>query len=104
MTLNVTKDVNNHPIQAVEPVSASVAKASISGSSVQLTIPTGSVLIRCASNNNCYIEFGTNPTATTNSMLFPAGVEIFRVPAGATKIAVIQDGAVTGTFQVTKMV
>jgi hypothetical protein len=101
--VNVTRDANGLVIQALAPDSSAIAKATIGAASVQLTIPSNAEVIRCSSNANCYILFGTNPTADANSILFPTGVELFRVPPDVTKIAVIQDGASTGTFVITRM-
>jgi hypothetical protein len=44
---------------------------------------TATKIVRLATDTQCYIEVGSNPTATANSMLLPAsGVEYFGVTAG----------------------
>ena len=53
--------------------------------------------IRFITTSNCWISFGTNPTATAlppNSFYFPTGLcDYHGVPPGATHLAVIQDSA-----------
>lgn len=102
--VNLTPDANGKFIQALSPDTSNTTSVAIDASSVQLTLPSNTEVIRCAADADCFILFGTDPTATDEAMLFPSGVEVFRVPNGATKIAVIQSGSSTGTFNVTKLV
>lgn len=96
-------DQNGVPIQVLAPISS--AKVAISGTSARVAIPAGSEVIRVAANGNCYIAFGNSSVvATANDMLFPVGSELFVIPPAATHVAVIQDGAATGSVVVTTMV
>lgn len=59
-------------------------------------------IIRVATNQDVYCELGNNPTATTGSMLMPAGaIEFFAVDPGQ-KIAVLQVST-SGRFTVTEL-
>lgn len=102
-TLNLRRDKNNNAIQAITPNTTSCVNVAISGSSASDALPVGAEVVRLASSGNCYFVFGIGsaPTATTSNMLFPTGVEVINVPAGATHFAVIQEGAATGTFSLT---
>lgn len=96
-------DQLGNPIQVLAP--ATTVKAAITASSARVALPTDSEVVRVAADGNCYIAFGNGSVvATANDILFPVGSEMFRVPAGATNIAVIQDGAATGSLVVTSMV
>jgi hypothetical protein len=61
--------------------------------------------IRIATTGNCWVNIATNPTATAGvgSFYLPATqIEYVHVNPGQ-KIAVIQDGASTGTFSVSEL-
>lgn len=54
-------------------------------------LPAEAFVVRVAAVNDCYINFGTSGvTASGTSVFFPKGSELFKVPAGATHMAVIQ--------------
>ena len=96
------RDMLGWPIQAMAP--GTTAVVAIGAASANVALPANAEVVRLAGNNNCHINFGTSGvTATTSSMLFPTGAEIFKVPAGATHVACIQSGAVTGSVTITKM-
>lgn len=48
-------------------------------------------MVRVVSDADCYIEFGTNPTAAAGSIYLPSGiVEYFGVPSGQSfKVAAV---------------
>lgn len=108
MTTSLHVDANGNAVQSVQLI-GTPAKIAIGASSASTAIPSVGPdvarIVRVASNASCYIAFGTSGVAaTTDSTLFPAGVEVLTVPPTATHIACIQDGAVTGTFQITAVV
>lgn len=88
-------DSTGAPIQAVSLLGTD--KVSFTGTSVQsLVIPEGITLVRITTTENCFIEFGANPTATTTSHYFLSGLpDYFRVVPG-TKLAFLQE-TVAGT-------
>lgn len=99
------KDKWGNPLQALAPDPTGVAVVAIGAVSARVALPADSTVLRVASNQKCYFRFGDAAVAAAGTdSLFQAGTEIFTVPAGATHIAVIQDGAVTGTMTLTRMV
>jgi hypothetical protein len=58
--------------------------------------------VRLIANTDCYVAFGSNPTASTSSLFLPAGsIEYFRVQPGS-QIAVIQS-TLAGTLNLSEM-
>jgi hypothetical protein len=104
-SVELARDKFNHAVQVLSPALSSTVVVAVSGTSVSGTLPTGTSIVRFASTANCHVVFGIGmaPTATTSDWLFPAGVELFTVPNGATHFAVIGAGGSTGTFSATKM-
>lgn len=104
-SVELPRDKFKSPIQCLCPALASTAVVSVSGTSAGAALPTGTNIVRFASTANCHVVFGvgSTPTATTSDMLFPAGVEVFTVPQGATHFAVINSGGSSGTFTATRM-
>ena len=100
------RDKVGFPIQALAPdyTSGAVASVSIGASATSAALPSDCDVVRVAASNDCYIRFGlTGLAAVATDSVFPKGVELFSVPAGATHFSVIQLGAVTGTVSVTRM-
>jgi hypothetical protein len=60
-------------------------------------------MVRLSATGNCHVAIGTNPTATATDMLVKAtdGPWLVKVAPGE-KIAVIQDGASTGTLNLSE--
>jgi len=88
-------------------IGVALTPVSVSGTSAQSAAISGGSgpyeLIRLVSTTNCHVEFGTNPTATTNSAYLPAGVvEYFKVNTGE-KVAAIQNSS-SGTLHIARMV
>lgn len=106
--VSLLSDSSGRALQSVA-LAGTPAKITIAASSARVAIPTvhgeTAKVVRLASNGNCYIAFGDNAVAaTSDSTLFPQGVEIQTVPKGATHVAAIQDGSATGTFQITAVI
>lgn len=103
---SLTLDKFGNAVQALEPVDTG-AQVAIGAATARVALPTGGdagELVRLVANVACYFRFGTvTVNAAATDHLFRPGVELFRVPAGATHIAVIQDGAVTGKMTITRM-
>lgn len=79
----------------------------IGAASVQATNAFGATTcdIRIVATGNCWVNIGASPTATAgaNSFYLPLGqIEYLHVNPGQ-KIAVIQDAASTGTFNVAEL-
>lgn len=103
MSGTLQRDLNSVPVQSLYPQSP--ASVSLSGTSQTIAIPAGTKFLRIASTGNAWIEFGTSSgvTATTSSLLFPGGVEVFPITPDITHVAVLQVGASTGFISVNRM-
>jgi hypothetical protein len=96
------RDGDDHAIQVLAP--SSIANIAVTASSAQVTIPTGAQIVEIGASTDCWIVWGTNPTAANSTGMFvPKGTVVYKVPDGATKIAAIQDSA-NGRISVTQLV
>jgi hypothetical protein len=101
--VTLKNDLFGNPVQALSP--STTANVSIGAASASVALPAGAEIVRLANNAKCFFKFGTSGvTATGSDVMFPVGAELFVVPSTATHIAVIQDGAVTGSLNITKMI
>ncbi len=104
-TAQLPRDKNGQPIQTLA-IDANTASLAVAGASADVALPTGARagdIVRVACNTDCHIAWGDNTiTATTSDCLFPAGVEIMRVPAGATNLAAIRVTA-NGTLTINEV-
>lgn len=97
------RDAAGNAIQALAP--DATVNVAIGVASAAAALPAGAQIVRVASNAKCFVKFGlVGLVAAGTDLMFPSGAELFTVPAGATHVAVIQDGAVTGSLNVTRMV
>lgn len=102
MSATLLRDNNGQPVHALQPLNP--ASVVLSATSQPLVIPSDSKFIRIASTGAAWVAFGTSGVvATTSSILFPPGVEVFPVPEGATHVAALQVGASTGYFSINRM-
>lgn len=87
--IHTAEDDESRVIPAVFPGNSQ--RVAIGASSVQSSAmgeTTG--LVRLTGSSDCYVSFGSNPTATTSSLYLPAGaIEYFGINPGD-KIAVLQ--------------
>ena len=66
-------------------------------------VGSGTTIIRIAVNADTYVAIGANPTASSSSMLMPAGdVEFLAVTPGVTKVAVMYVSA-AGVASITEL-
>ena len=87
-------------------IPGTVQNIAIGASSVATTntVGAGTYIIRVAVNADAYVAFGATPTATSSSMIMPAGsVEFISVTPSVTKVAVIQIGSSTGFASITEL-
>jgi hypothetical protein len=102
MSSTLIRDGNNSVVQALFPQSA--VTVALSGTSQELAIPAGTTFLRVAATGNVWIAFGAgSATATTSSILFPGGVEVFPIPLDITHMAVLQVGASAGYVSINRM-
>jgi hypothetical protein len=102
MTATLARDQNNQPVSALFPIAA--VTVALSGTSQLLAVPANTRFLRVASTGNTWVEFGNSgAVATTASILFPGGVEVFPIAPEVTHIAALQVGASTGFFSINRM-
>ena len=98
-------DQNGDAIQTLAPENTS--NVTVTGSSSSTSLPSATVsgdVVRLASDQDCYVEFGgSGVSASASSLLFMAGVEFFKVPLGATHVAALQLST-AGVLTITRMV
>ena len=101
-TPTLVRDTGGAPVQAVKPTTN--ATFATSTTSARVAIPTDGVVFRVASNASGFIAFGDSGiTASTSSMVFPAGVEVFNLKdTGHTHVAFIL-GTGSGNFSITSL-
>jgi hypothetical protein len=96
-------DTSGSAVQALQPDQN--VTLNVTTSSARVTLPTNTSLVRIACLVDVYLEFGgSSVTATTSSMLFPAGTEIFNIQAATTThVAALLVGTTSTTLHATKM-
>lgn len=104
MSLLTGSDSDGHKFQAIVTGGTSQSVA-VSGSSTQSSaFQAATTVVRVYSTTDCFLKFGTNPTAVANTSIFlPAGViDYLGVPQNQSyKVAVLQSTA-SGTLYVTE--
>ncbi len=97
MTILVS-DSNGRSVPAVRP--GATQNVAIGSSSVQSTaLGASTTLVRALATVDCWLAFGSNPTATTSGYLLVAGMENFIPVTAGSKIAVIR-ASVDGTLNI----
>ncbi len=98
------RDTGSAAIQAVFPVATTTL--SVSAPTARIAMPPNTNVVRIASNVDVYLEFGgSGVNATSSSMLFPAGAEVFScVDDNVTHVAAMLVGATPGVLTASKMV
>jgi hypothetical protein len=93
------------PISPIRPqVGIAGQNITIGASSVQsAAVNAQTYMVRLSATGNCHVAIGTNPTAAATDMLLKATDPAWLVKvAPGEKIAVIQDGASTGTLNISE--
>lgn len=88
-TIHTPEDDEGRGIPAIFPgFSQRLQIGATSSQSIPMGATTG--IVRLCPTSDCYVAFGANPTASSSSLLLPAGaVEYFGINPGD-KIAVLQ--------------
>lgn len=102
-TPQLVRDTSGTAVQALLPQGNT--NLTTSGSSQRITLPSDTRLVRIACTVDAYIEFGgSGVNATSSSMLFPIGAEVFNIQNPTiTHVAVLHVGTTPGIFSATKM-
>lgn len=105
--ISLPRDKRGADIDGVLNLDTNATVLTIGAASVRAALPSGSQIVRLAASGACHFKFGSNTVAAaaSDSHLLPANaVEYVQVPSTATDIAVIQNGAATGSLTVSKVV
>ena len=102
--ITLPQDKFGNPIQSLTP--AATVTVAIGAASVSTALPTDSAVVRVANPVAAHFSFttGAGTAVATDPLLPTMSSEFFTVPVGATFINMIQEGAVTGTATVTRMI
>lgn len=104
--VKTVQDEDSNAIQTLAPdtTRANINALTVGGTAASAQLATTSDVFRLATDADSWIMFGdSGVSAQANDILFPAGVEIFKRPEGATHISCIQFGGSSGTLSVTPM-
>ena len=92
--------MSNYIVTTIDPDFTPETHTVGSSSAQSGVITTGSGLVRIATTTHCHIAFGTNPSATEESLLIPEHhVEVFAFKSGE-KIAFIAHGGGAGEINI----
>ena len=98
----LVRDSSGAPVQALRP--AETAALSVSGTTARVAVPSGSNIARLAATGDVHVAFGDSSVeATTSSMFFPAGVEVFNAIAYTHVAAIAASGVSSATLTVTRL-
>lgn len=86
--------------QAIIP-GTSLTRAVASTTAQSSAFGANTTIVRLRSTTDCFVEFGSNPTATSASMFLPSGVTEYFGVVGGSKLAVIRSSA-DGTLYITE--
>lgn len=106
MALNLPSDDSSTKIQVLAPEDATTVIGTSSGTSVRLTLPTGSRVIEVAASDGIHWTFGdSNDDATTSNKYQGAGTIPYKVPEGVTHLAFIAStGVASAICSVTRLI
>jgi hypothetical protein len=97
----LASDNNGHDVQAVALGLNQAVSFTSSGSAATAAVGVATRIVRLVATVDCHVAFGADPTATTSSMLLPAGsVEYVAITPGH-KVAA-RGASASGTLHVTE--
>jgi hypothetical protein len=99
------KDRDSLPIQVLSVQEDTVVQANIAAGNNRVALPAESEIVEVAASDNCRIAFGTSTVDVTvgTRRVFPMGSAVYKVPPGATHIAVTTYNASSGVVTVARM-
>ena len=106
--VSLTLDTKGFPIQALRlsNTAGDSFSTAIGASSTRTALPASTEVVRICATVACHFAFGNSSVAATGSdpMLGAGAYDYITIPPGATHVAVIQEGAVTGNFITTRCI
>lgn len=98
------RDNNSDAIQTLSPLEGTVVQLTISAGNSSIALPEDAEVIEVAASDLCRLKFGTaSVDATSGARVFPPGVAVYKVPEGATHVAVTQIGTSSGFVTICEM-
>lgn len=99
------KDRDSIPIQVLSVEEGTVVQLVIGAGNQRIALPTQSEVVEVAASDTCRVAFGDSSVDATagTRRLFPSGSAVYKVPPGATHIAVTQVGTSSGFVTVARM-
>ena len=99
-------DQNGFPIQTMSLVNTPSVMA-VTAVTDRVTLPAGTAagdILRIAMTVDSYFAWGdVTITASSADSIFTAGVEVFKIPTGATHLAAVIIGVTSGRLSVTEL-
>ena len=99
------KDRDSKSIQVLSVQEDTVVQVTIAAGNNRVALPAESEIVEVAASDTCRVVFGSasvDATAGTRRV-FPAGCAVYKVPPGATHVAVTQVGTSSGFVTVARM-
>lgn len=104
---NLPEDANSNAIQVLTPDVNNGVVGTTGAASASVALPTATDIIQIVTQQDTWVKFGDSGVvavaATAGNMLLLGGERAYRVPAGATHMAFIQDSA-AGRLSVTCLI
>lgn len=110
-TSNVThqpllpKDRDSIPVQVLSVQEDTVVVANIAAGNNRVALPPESEIVEVSASDTCRIVFGNSSVDATvgTRRVFPLGSAVYKVPPGATHIAVTTYNASSGIVTIARM-
>jgi hypothetical protein len=99
------KDRDSLPIQVLSVQEDTVVEAPIAAGNNRVALPAESEIVEVSASDTCKFAFGNSSVDVTVGVkrVFPLGSAVYKVPPGATHIAVTQYNGSTGVVTVARM-
>jgi hypothetical protein len=102
--LGLPQDRNGRSIQTLSPDDTTVANVAFGAASARVALPAGAAVVEISSSDFCRMAFGdVTVVASATSRIASPGSRVYRVPPGATNLAVIQFGSTSGYVTITRL-
>ena len=82
------EDENRHPVPSGTTITHTTR--AVASTSAQATLSGSAKLVRLVADVDCYVDFGTNPVATTSKMFLPAHTIDYVPVANFAKLAAVR--------------
>jgi hypothetical protein len=98
------RDRDGIPMQVLSVQEDTVIQLSIAAGNQRTTLPPDAEVVEVAATDVCRLKFGNaSVDATASARVFPGGTQIYKLPPGATHVAITQVGTSSGFVTVARM-